>query len=138
MKTHHKMSIIEAKFEAHKHAWIRAEALKISNQLQAKQIAELVDPGSADIVKAWIKAEVEATLRASQAQFPDMIEDAVNRYCRTMFSANEQHFQVITRRRSISEQAVLTRSRSVSEADLEFIDKVETPTRPPSRATSAQ
>jgi len=115
------MSIIEAKFEAHKHAWIRAEALKISNQLQAKQIAELVDPGSADIVKAWIKAEVEATLRASQAQFPDMIEDAVNRYCRTMFSANEQHFQVVTRR------------RSVSETDLEFI---EPGTRPPSRATA--
>jgi len=126
------MSGIEGKLEAQKQAWIRAEALKISNVLQAKQVADLVDQNSADIVKTWIKAEVEAAVRAAADGFPDMIEDAVNRYCRSVFvddahTAHDGHFDPRPSRNTVS------RRNSVSDFDIEFI---EAGTRPPSRASA--
>lgn len=114
------------KAEAHKQAWIRAEAAKLASQIQAKQIAELVDPGSSDIVRKWIKEEVERYMKTLEDTLHALIDNAVNKYCKTVFDTHtdDEHFLLVAR----------GSRRSSIDSSLSAADFVEPGTRPPSRA----
>jgi hypothetical protein len=116
------------KAEAYKQAWIKAEAAKIAQQLQAKQIADLVDPGSSEIVKKWIKEEVEQYMGTLKSTLTALIDDAVSKYCEAVFEkrTDDEHFMLIargSRRSSIDPDSILSSA-----------DFIEAGTRPPSRA----
>ncbi len=116
------------KAEAHKQAWIRAEAAKLASQLQAKQIADLVDPGSSDIVRGWIKEEVDRYMHTLEETLHKLIDTAVDKYCKTVFDSHtdDEHFMLIARG---------SRRASV-DSMLGAADFVELGTRPSSRSNA--